>query len=123
MAVGLDRRPADPAEQFAEAGVARQVAAHDERVDEEPDQPFELGTSAPGDRRPDREIVLPRVAVEENLKCCQQRHVQRRALALDRALERLQESPSATVVDRSPPRWLAIGGRGRSVGSSSRARP
>ena len=90
MGVRLDCRPADAAEQFAEARVARQVAAHDERVDEKPDQAFELGTTSPGDRCADGDIVLARVAVEEHLKCGQQRHVQSRALVSTEGSHRVE---------------------------------
>ena len=36
--VSLDRCPANTAKQVTEPRVAREVAAHDKRVDEEPDQ-------------------------------------------------------------------------------------
>ena len=79
MRVRLDRRPSDPAKQLAEAGVAREVAAHDKRVDEEADQALQLGVRSPGDRRPDGEVLLTRVAVQKHLERRQQRHVQSRA--------------------------------------------
>ena len=56
--VRLDRRLSDPAKQLAKTGVAREVGAHDKRVDEEPDQALQLRVRSPGDRRPDGEVVL-----------------------------------------------------------------
>ena len=44
---------AHPLQQLAEGGIAREVEPHHQRVDEEADQPFELGAVAVGDRRAD----------------------------------------------------------------------
>ena len=53
-----------PPEQFAEGRIAGEVAAEHQRVDDEPDQPFDAGPVAVGDRRADADVVLPGVAVQ-----------------------------------------------------------
>ena len=116
MRVRLDRRPADPAEQFAEAGIARQVAAHDERVDEEPDQALraraEFARRSATRRRyrlaPSSGGGAPETPPAASCRASRPRF---------RPSARTASSVAfGKVVDRSPPRWLATGGRGRSRG-------
>jgi hypothetical protein len=57
-----------PAQQLAEARVARAVGAQHQGVDEEPDQPLQLAARAVGNRRAHGDVVLPRAAVEESGK-------------------------------------------------------
>ena len=69
----------DLAQQRAEGGVAGDLGAQDEHVDEKADQRFQLGACAPGDRRPDDEVGLAGIAVEQGVKRRQQRHEERGA--------------------------------------------
>ena len=71
-----------------------------------PIRPSSSGSDSAGDRRPDGEVFLPRVAVQKHLERRQQRHVQRRAFVSDRVLAPLREWSSAKLSTVSPPRWL-----------------
>ena len=59
--VGIERALARPGQQFRERRVAGEITAHDQRVDEEADEAFDLGPVAPGDRRADRDVLLARM--------------------------------------------------------------
>jgi hypothetical protein len=50
MDPGAERRFTRPRQQLGEAGITKKVAAHRQRVDEETDQPLDLGAPAVGDR-------------------------------------------------------------------------
>ena len=124
MACSVDRRPADSTEQFAEAGVARKVAAHDERVDEEPDQTLPArGEFArrSASRRRYRLAPSNGAGAPETLPAAS-----RRAFAPSCPTERSQRlqawflARSSTVRRRA---GSAAGGRGRSLGSSSSGTP
>ncbi len=77
VGVGLHRAPPYPGEHVGEAGVARQVGAQNERVDEEADHRLQLDPGPPGDRRPHRHVGLSRAAREQDLEGGQQRHERR----------------------------------------------
>ncbi len=66
-------------DQLGEGGLRGQLGAERERVHEEADEPLGLGARAPGDRRAHDQIVLPAVAVEQDVERRQQRHEQRGA--------------------------------------------
>src|SRR6266540_2950900 len=76
------------AEQFAECRVARQVAPEHQRVDEKPDQFFEVQMVSSGDDRADRYVPLAGVTVQQGLERRQQRHEQGGALLPAQLLER-----------------------------------
>ena len=111
VGIGLQRPGAHPRQVLLEAGRAREVRAQHQRVDEEPDQPLELGAAAPRDGHPHGQVLLAAVAIQQHLEGRQQRHEQRRALApaqlLEPAGERLAEleaHPGAAVARRHRPR-------------------
>ncbi len=71
---GAQRRLPHPPQQLAEGRRAVEPGAEHEGVDEEADQPLQLGVGAAGDRGPDAHVVLPRPAREQELPRRQQRH-------------------------------------------------
>ena len=66
--VGTERGLADTREQLPECRIALQVRPDHEGVDEKSDKLFHLRQNTPSNRRPDGDIVLARVAVQQNLK-------------------------------------------------------
>ncbi len=78
-------------QQLAEGGVAVQVIAQHQRVDEEADQRLQLRHIAAGDGRADRDVRLPRVPVHQRLERGQQRHEEGGPLLLADLLERARE--------------------------------
>ena len=62
--IGVQGRAPGAAQQLAEAGIAREVRAQGQGVEEEPDQPLDLGAVAVRDRRADREVLLAGMAAE-----------------------------------------------------------
>ena len=87
VCVGAEGGLAHAAEQLAEAGVAGQVCAQHERVDEEADQRLQLCAAATGDRSADDDVLLAAVAGKERLEAGEQDHEQGGVLA---AAERAQ---------------------------------
>ncbi len=67
-------------EQRAEGGVAREVGAEHQRVDEEADQLLQLRAGAPRDRGPHGDVLLARPARQQRLEPRQHRHEERGAL-------------------------------------------
>ena len=65
---GSERHVPDAAKQLPEGGVARQVCAQDESVDEEADERLQLRAVAVGDGRADDDVVLSRVARQQRLE-------------------------------------------------------
>ena len=63
---------------------------HD-HVGEVADHAFELGARAPGDGGADQNVVLIRIAREQQLERAEQRHVQRRLLLAAERTERVHE--------------------------------
>ena len=82
VVVRLERHLAHPAKELSEAGISRQIGAQGQRVDEKPDQAFELTAGAVRDGRADDNVVLPGVARQEELEAGQQGHEQRCPLLL-----------------------------------------
>ena len=104
MRVRLQRTLAHALQVFAEGRIARQVAAQHQRVDKKADQAFELRPPTACNRSTHRDILLPRVAIEQDMERGEEGHEQRRPLALGELLERasaqrvdLEAHPSATV--------------------------
>ena len=87
MGVGPQRHLLDAPQELDEGGVARQVAAQDERVDEEPDERLDLAPVAVGDRRADHDVLVAAVAHEQRLERGDERHEERDVLGVRRALE------------------------------------
>ena len=65
VGIGREARRAHPRRQLAEWGVAREVDAQHQGVDEEPDQVLELHPGAAGDRGADRQVLLVTVTGEQ----------------------------------------------------------
>ena len=89
MRIGVQRPFPNAPQVLRERGAARQVAAQHERVHEKPDQPLQLRAGATGRRHADRDVLLPAVAIEQDLEGGEQGHEQRRPFA---PTERLQRS-------------------------------
>ena len=110
MGLGGELGLAHPAEQLAAGGTSRQVAAQDQVVDEEPDQPLELHPVAPGHRGAHREVVLAAVARQQGLEGGHQHHEERRSLAPAQGLGLTGETgrqahrplPAAEALHRGP---------------------
>ncbi len=76
----VQRRLAGAPHHLAERRIAREIGAHHQAVDEEPDEPLDVAIRAVGDGGAHGDVVLPRQAVEEDLEQGQKRHVERRPL-------------------------------------------
>ena len=87
VVVGGDQGGLDPAQQLLESRRTRQVRAHRQSVDEEPDQALDVELVAAGDRRADHHLILPRVPPQQGLEGGQQQHVEGHALAPSEALQ------------------------------------
>ena len=79
--VRLERLLPDALEQHVETRPVAEIAAHHQHVDEASDQRLEPGRAASGGRHPDRDVLLTRVPVQQDLEGREQRHEQRRPLA------------------------------------------
>ena len=66
MAVRTQTYFSNPPEDFPKSRIAGKVGPQDQRVDEEPDQPFGFQPVTVGDRRPDDQVVLARVAIQQD---------------------------------------------------------
>ena len=75
--VGTEAHLPHPPEQFPERRLAGEVGAQHQRVDEEPDQPFEFRAGVARDGRADDDVLLSRVAVEQHVEGREQGHVER----------------------------------------------
>ena len=80
--VRIERGLSHPRQQFAKAGVARQIRAQRKVVQKEPNQFFGFGPRAIGDRRANDDVFLRGVVMKQNLEPGQQSHEQRDAFAL-----------------------------------------
>ena len=79
MRVRLQADPTHALQRGAEAGVAREIAAQRQGVEEAPDHPGQLGPGAPADRRADHQVILAGQPVQQGLEARQQSHKQCRA--------------------------------------------
>ena len=87
VGVGSQSRLAHPLQESQEAGVVREVRAHHQGIDEEADQPLDLGAVAVGDGRPHQEVGLAGDAEEERLPGGEQGHEQGGARAACQGLQ------------------------------------
>ena len=76
----IDHSPSDTVEQLAVGDLPGHVHAKDDRVDEDADHVVELGTVAGVHRHSERDVVLTRVPLEEDVERGHKRHVERRSL-------------------------------------------
>ncbi|MCY1017643.1 hypothetical protein OV427_17895 [Pyxidicoccus sp. MSG2] len=74
MGIGPQGCLADLPQQVQERSTNVHVAAQHQRVDEEPDEPFQLTLVPAGDGRADGDVLLSRVARQQHLEDGQQRH-------------------------------------------------
>lgn len=68
MSKGLERCGPRPLQQFPEARIAGEVAAHDERIDEAPDQVGKIRIVSPSYRGSNRNVVRSGVSLEQGLE-------------------------------------------------------
>src|SRR5579871_2853644 len=80
-----------PAQQIAETRVSRQVCPQGQCIREEADQALDLLMRAVGDYRADREVLLARVAAEQNLEGRHLQHEGGGLFLLPQLLERLTQ--------------------------------
>ncbi len=111
---------ADPRQQLREGGIAAQLSAEREHVDEEADQPLQLHARATRDRAADHHVVLPRVAAQERLPRGQHRHERRGALAAAQLPHPLGRLPRER--ERDAPGAGARPGGARTVGGDFQQR-
>ena len=78
--VGVDCRRALAVQRREQAGLAAEVDAQGDGVDEEADQPLDLAPAAVGDRRPDRQVELPGGARQESAEEGREDHEEGRPL-------------------------------------------
>ena len=97
-----------PPQVLRECRVARQVGAQNEGVDEDTDERLGLQTRAPGDRRPDAQIVLAREAPQKRLEGRKQHHERGGVFAPRQLLQ-----PQGAVGRNDEPDAPAAVGRGR----------
>ena len=75
-------------QQLAEAPIGIQLRAQHERVHKEPDQRLDLHAIAIRYRCPHQNVTLSRVAIQQRLERCHQRHEQRRSFLLTQFRQR-----------------------------------
>ena len=121
--VGAQRDLANAMQQRAEARVAREAGPQGQHVHEVADQSLHLGPTTVGDRRADHDVVLAAVAMEQGLERGQQQHERRHPLAAAEHAASGSATVAGIVKVWIAPREVRIGGRGRSVGSSSGVTP
>jgi hypothetical protein len=81
VSVGGERRLPHPAENFVETGLAGEIGAEDQGVDEEADQALGFDPRPVGDRSADDEVLLAGVPGEENVEGAEEEHEERHPLA------------------------------------------
>ncbi len=88
MRVAVEADLAHARQKVADARIARQIGAEDERVHEETDQAFDLGAVAIRHRRPDGDVGSSGVARQQHVPRGEQRHEERDALASAQSIQR-----------------------------------
>ena len=128
VVVGLEADRTHLIQQFGERRVTRQIDAHRQGVDEQPDERLELDAVAPRGRDADHEVVLAGIAVQQRDVSRQHHHRQRQA-ALDaqgpqsgplRAVEVKANGAAARAQDR---RARTIAGHGQQRRRAGQLRP
>src|SRR5947207_1356486 len=89
MGIATQRGFARPLQRIDERPGGIERCTEHQRVHKETNQIFYLGLSAIGNRGTDRDLILPTIAREEDLKGSQQRHEERHVFLL---AERMQGS-------------------------------
>src|SRR5262245_33745105 len=91
VGVGRERRLAGPGQQRRSVRVVLEPRAQHQGIDEETDQTFGLQPMTTRDRCSDADVSLAGPAAEQGLEAGQERHEQRRSVALARCEQRLQK--------------------------------
>ena len=125
VGVGAERHLPLAGDELAEGGIAREVGAESERVGEKADDPLELGPGAIGDQGAERQVLLPRVVMEEGLPGGGQADVERPPLGLAEPGQRLDHRSlqkdrfgGAVVGAQSRPRTVRHEVEGRGAGEA-----
>src|SRR5689334_25000818 len=79
MRVSAQCRLAHARQEFEKTRIAVETRSQRERVDEESDQPFDLGAMAIGNGRTHNDIVLSTVTPEQDVESGEERHKKRHA--------------------------------------------
>ena len=108
VGVGRERRRRAPAaSSSANVGSPERSLAQHQGVDEEADQPLDLGAVAVGDRRADDDVGLAGVAAEQGLEGGEQGHEERRAPAARlSAASAGGQLRGGSAKSAAAPRWL-----------------
>ena len=88
----LERRLAHVPQKLPEAEILRQTRPEHQRVEEEAQEALELGPAAARGHRPDEDVLLACVAVEQDVERGQERHEERRLLPPRERLELFAQS-------------------------------
>ncbi len=91
MSERVQHRLPDLGEELAKRAPVIHRGAQDDRVDEKPDNAFQLGPVPPSDDRADRDVVLAGPPVEQHLARGGQRHEQRAIVLAGQRLEPLTD--------------------------------
>nr|WP_240360824.1 hypothetical protein [Pyxidicoccus caerfyrddinensis] len=86
-----ERHVAHAAEQLAEGRVSVQPSAQHQRVDEEADEPLQLGVVPAGDGRAHADVLLSAVAGQQGLERGEHHHGRRDALAAAERVHRIRQ--------------------------------
>ena len=116
MGIGLQGSLVDTRQKIDEAGVARQIVAHDQRVDQRADQVLGFDVVPIGNRHPHRKIELAAAARQHQLEAGQQAHERCRAMPVAELLERFDAGQGQFCIDgaTTSAEWAAprqIGGQ------------
>src|SRR5207247_2350256 len=80
-------------QELEEAALLREPRPEHQRVEEETQQALELGPTTARSHRPDENVLLARVAVEQDVERGQESHEERRPVAPGKRLEVLAQAP------------------------------
>src|SRR6185312_3096645 len=89
--IGIERDRANASQDLRERGIAGKVSAQNQCIHKEANQVLDLPVRAIGDGCSHRDILLTRIAGEENLESGEQSHKEGHALALAERLELLRQ--------------------------------
>jgi hypothetical protein len=92
--VRADRLAADALDQFEERGIAGEIDAQRQRVDEEPDEGLGLRDAAARERRADHQVVLAADPAQPRAEGGEQRHVERGSGLPPQGLQRTRGFPA-----------------------------
>src|SRR5215217_1510658 len=91
MRVSFERRLSYLTNQLIKSWIVRKVRAQHQCIDEKPNQSFDLGPVAIGNRRTYQNVFLVTVAVKQHVESGQQNHIERGIRLMAQLLELLHE--------------------------------